>query len=266
MNSFLVSLDIGSALLYGTLVLLLLRSKDDSVRKQLPVAVFVGALTLQFSGFVLRWSIAGYPPVVAWQHAILFSTMLAMGFLLLENAVSGKWRNLLPVAASYAALLCLWAGLSPASLSPLPLSLRSGWLFIHASAAALGQAAFFTGAAASTTRILGSYSPRFSSHAPLMEELSIRAMIAAVLFWGAMIIGGALWADDAWGRYWGWDPVEVWSLLIWLLAALHVHIYFGWKSLHGNFLAIYAILLMVLARFALFVIAALHQTIHWYGR
>jgi ABC-type transport system involved in cytochrome c biogenesis permease subunit len=115
-------------------------------------------------------------------------------------------------------------------------------------------------------RLIGQRIARFEKEISLFDELGVRAMIAAVLLWGAMIIGGALWADDAWGRYWGWDPVEVWSLLIWLLAALHIHIYFGWKSLHGRFLAGYAILLMLLARFALWAIAALHQTIHWYGR
>ncbi len=266
MNNILPILDIGSAIVYAAAAGRTLKVPFEGLRDATFKALIVGALFLQGAAFALRWTIAGYPPVVAWQHAVIFSTMLALAFLTLVSIRSTHWNRLFPAAALYAALLGFWAGTSPAGLDPLPFSLRSGWLFFHASAAALGQGAFLIAGSASTMQLIGGRMARFRQRDEGLEELSIRAMIAAVLFWGGMIVAGALWADDAWGRYWGWDPIEVWSLLIWLLAALHVHVYFAWKSLHGIFLASFAIFLMLLARFALWAIAVLHQTIHWYGR
>ncbi|MBE0644305.1 MAG: cytochrome c biogenesis protein CcsA [Bacteroidetes bacterium] len=266
MNALLSFLDLGSAVLYAAVAVLAFFENGVASRKNYLFPVLATVLLFQIVAFGGRWYAAGYIPAVAWQHAILFSTLLTMSFLFFAVVRNTHWRVILPTAALYSSFLCLWAGLSPANLAALPLSLRSGWLYVHASSAALGQAAFLTAASASSMQLLGMGGKRFSAKVSVTEELSIRAMIASVLFWGGMIIAGALWADDAWGRYWGWDPIEIWSLLIWLLAALHLHAYFAWKSLHGAVLASSAIVLMLLARFALWLIALFHQTIHWYGR
>lgn len=266
MNILLPILDITATVIFAVLAVLAMKTRQAAHPSRADVVLLFSAVSFQVAAFALRWSIAGYPPVVAWQHAVTFSVLIAMSFLLLSVTVSPSWSGILPAAGSLAALLTAWASFSHGKLGPLPLSLRSGWLFVHGSAAALAQAAFLIAASAAIMRLVSRQLNFGEQFIRVTEEYSIRAVIAAVLFWGAMIIGGALWADAAWGRYWGWDPVEVWSLLIWLLAALHVHLFFGWKSLHGKFLAVYSIILMLLARFALWAIAALHQTIHWYGR
>ncbi|MBO0608799.1 c-type cytochrome biogenesis protein CcsB [Myceligenerans salitolerans] len=56
-----------------------------------------------------------------------------------------------------------------------------------------------------------------------MEALSFRLNAVAFVLWTFTIIGGAIWAEDAWGRYWGWDPKEVWSFVVWVVYAAYLH-------------------------------------------
>ncbi|MCA5895265.1 c-type cytochrome biogenesis protein CcsB [Isoptericola sp. NEAU-Y5] len=56
-----------------------------------------------------------------------------------------------------------------------------------------------------------------------LEGLSFRLNAVAFVLWTFTIIGGAIWAEDAWGRYWGWDPKEVWSFVIWVIYAAYLH-------------------------------------------
>jgi ABC-type transport system involved in cytochrome c biogenesis permease subunit len=81
-------------------------------------------------------------------------------------------------------------------------------------------------------------------------------------FWTVTIVAGAIWADQSWGRYWGWDPVEIWSLITWLLlgAYLHLRLFFGFKGMKGMaFLAVcYAVSLLTIF-FLPFLVRGLHS-------
>jgi cytochrome c-type biogenesis protein CcsB len=56
-----------------------------------------------------------------------------------------------------------------------------------------------------------------------LESLSFRLNSVAFVLWTFTLIGGAIWAEDAWGRYWGWDPKEVWSFIVWVVYAAYLH-------------------------------------------
>jgi len=56
-----------------------------------------------------------------------------------------------------------------------------------------------------------------------LEALSFRLNAVGFVLWTFTIIGGAIWAEDAWGRAWGWDPKEVWSFVIWVVYAAYLH-------------------------------------------
>ncbi|MDO8147114.1 MULTISPECIES: c-type cytochrome biogenesis protein CcsB [unclassified Isoptericola] len=56
-----------------------------------------------------------------------------------------------------------------------------------------------------------------------LESMSFRLNAVGFVMWTFTIIGGAIWAEDAWGRYWGWDPKEVWSFIIWVVYAAYLH-------------------------------------------
>jgi cytochrome c-type biogenesis protein CcsB len=65
-----------------------------------------------------------------------------------------------------------------------------------------------------------------------LEKVANRAIVLAFPLWTFAVIAGALWADRAWGRYWGWDPKEVWSFITWVgyAAYLHANVTAGWRG------------------------------------
>jgi cytochrome c-type biogenesis protein CcsB len=124
---------------------------------------------------------------------------------------------------------------------PLPPVLQSDWLSIHVATSVLGYAGFtvaFAGAAIWLARLVlraGSPLVRMLPSADSLDEYIYRAAGFGFLFQTAMIISGAIWADISWGRYWGWDPKEMWSLITWFVFAVYLHarITRGWTGMRA---------------------------------
>ncbi|HVP57872.1 MAG TPA: cytochrome c biogenesis protein CcsA [bacterium] len=103
-------------------------------------------------------------------------------------------------------------------------ALRSYWLYIHVSLAALGETFFAVGFVASLIylgrRAAGGTPDSLAS----LEDLAYRAItIGFPLFTAGALAAGAIWAKRAWGAYWSWDPKEVLSLVVWLVYAAYLH-------------------------------------------
>lgn len=120
---------------------------------------------------------------------------------------------------------------------PLRLVLQSDWLAIHVSTSVFGYAGFtlaFAWAAVWLVkhRLEGSSLARMLPGERALEEYMYRAAAFGFLFQTLMIITGAIWADISWGRYWGWDPKEMWSLITWFVFAVYLHARLtrGWKG------------------------------------
>jgi ABC-type transport system involved in cytochrome c biogenesis permease subunit len=82
--------------------------------------------------------------------------------------------------------------------------------------------------------------------------------------WGTMIASGAIWAEVAWGRYWAWDPVELWSLISWIFYALLLHARMTFRMSPRLFCTL-AIVTAVVVAFSLWGIQYVYETIHTYG-
>lgn len=123
--------------------------------------------------------------------------------------------------------------------NPLPPVLQSNWLKLHVSTSVFGYAGFTLAFAAAVMWLLkqnlgnsgtlGKALPKLN----ILEEYMYRASVFGFLFQTAMIISGAIWADASWGRYWGWDPKEMWSLITWFVFAVYLHARFtrGWTGM-----------------------------------
>jgi cytochrome c-type biogenesis protein CcsB len=121
------------------------------------------------------------------------------------------------------------------AVTPLPPALQDYWLVIHVFVAVLGTGFFATSAALSTAQLfqasresgrLTGRNWRFLSAFPAseaLESLVYRLTTIGFVFWTFTVIAGAIWAEHAWGRYWGWDTKEVWSFIIWVLFAGYIH-------------------------------------------
>lgn len=135
-------------------------------------------------------------------------------------------------------------------------ALRSVWLLIHVSVAFIASALFTIGFSTSVLQLLqerrelaraAGRTPgrgRFMDALPSsvdLERTSYRLHIAAFPLWGFTLIAGAIWAEAAWGRYWNWDPKEVWSFVIWVAYAayLHARATRGWDGRRAAYLAMF---------------------------
>ncbi|HHX75029.1 MAG TPA: c-type cytochrome biogenesis protein CcsB [Firmicutes bacterium] len=123
--------------------------------------------------------------------------------------------------------------------SLLPPVLQSNWLKVHVSASVLGYAGFTLAFAVALMWLLkarlqeGSAFECALPNFAVLEEYMYRASVFGFLFQTVMIITGAIWADTSWGRYWGWDPKEMWALITWFVFAVYLHARFtrDWSGL-----------------------------------
>ncbi|GAB2675893.1 c-type cytochrome biogenesis protein CcsB [Thalassiella azotivora] len=124
-------------------------------------------------------------------------------------------------------------------------ALDSYWLVIHVAAAIISGGMFTVGAAAALLFLLRRRSDRrqardgraggYAGHLPpaaMLERVAHAAHVFAFPIWTFAVIAGAIWAEDSWGRYWGWDPKETWAFITWVLYAayLHAHSTAGWRG------------------------------------
>ena len=133
---------------------------------------------------------------------------------------------------------------------PLPPALQSGWLVIHVFVASTATAFFALGAALSVLQLVRARvearqmaNARIINTLPgssVMESLAYRLNVVGFVLWSFTLIAGAIWAERAWGRYWGWDVKEVWTFIIWVLFAGYIHARAtrGWRGSRAAWLGI----------------------------
>ena len=136
---------------------------------------------------------------------------------------------------------------------PLVPALQSYWLSIHVTAMTLATGIFFVAAVLGImylvaeryrARVAAGKAPdgngllaRIPSSAQL-DKLTYRTVVFGFPIWTFGVIAGAIWADQAWGRYWGWDPVETWAFITWVLYAsyLHARATAGWRGRRAHYI------------------------------
>jgi len=164
------------------------------------------------------------------------------------------WKDLRYLGAYFTGFTVLSLGIVTVNfyvdVVPLPPALQSAWLVIHVLVAVLATAFFALGAGLSIMQLLRSRREvrkveglRFLDTLPgsdVLESLAYRLNVVGFVFWTFTLIAGAIWAERAWGRYWGWDTKEVWTFIIWTLFAGYIHARAtrGWRGDRSAWLAI----------------------------
>jgi len=126
---------------------------------------------------------------------------------------------------------------------PLVPALRSGWLVVHVSAAIISYGAFSVNFALSLIVLLrGRFEFKRIPITEKLDQLAYRTALFAFPIWTFSVIAGAIWAENAWGRYWGWDPKETWAFITWVLYAayLHARATRGWSGKKSAWIAVAA--------------------------
>ena len=206
---------------------------------------------LLFAGVVARGLSASRVP---WGNMYEFSITGALAFSGAYLAALRKhdlrWLGLL---VSIAVLLTL--GTAVAVLyrpsAPLVPALKSTWLVVHVSTAIISGGVFLlANAIAAAYLYLDRMETRggrtaWAKRLPSLEnldQLSYRLVAFVFPLWTFAVIAGAIWAEAAWGRYWGWDPKETWAFITWILYAayLHARVTAGWKGRKAAWLCLLA--------------------------
>ena len=218
---------------------------------RIATAMMILGFLLLFAGVIARGFSAGRVP---WGNMYEFSITGALAFsgayLAALRKYDLRWLGLL---VSIAVLLIL--GTAVAVLyrpsAPLVPALKSIWLVIHVSAAIISGGVFLlanTIAAAylylDTMESKGERTP-WAKRLPSLEnldQLSYRLIAFVFPLWSFSVIAGAIWAESAWGRYWGWDPKETWAFITWVAYAayLHARVTIGWRGRRAAWLCIFA--------------------------
>ena len=240
-----------------------LSGQRNSTAVRLLVAAANLCLTAQL---VLRWWDSGHFPISNLYESLCF---LAWGCTLVQLLVERSWPSpLVPAAATPMALGCVaFASFAlPERLqvaSPLVPALRSSWLVMHVSVIMLSYAALLVGSLLSVAVLLvdreaplelrsssigsGAYRrAQLAVEGPAdlqlsstgfrlseqLDSLSYRTITVGFLLLSVGLVSGAVWANEAWGSWWSWDPKETWALICWLVYAayLHIRLIRGWQG------------------------------------
>ena len=215
----------------------------------------------------VRWIAAGHGPYMMKYEVLSSNAWVAAALLLLL-----LWRRPGLAPAALVALPCIFLTLAVGlftnpEIRHLPPTLRSAWLVFHILFNKLAAGAFLLSVATATLLLLktrrgsGQWLERLPDPAAL-EAYTVRLIGFGLIFWTITIAAGAIWANQSWGRYWGWDPIETWALVTWLGYGIFLHLRFFFK-LRGAAVAWGAIAcfgVCVLTVFILpFVIPSLHS-------
>ncbi len=209
------------------------------------------------AGIAWRWVRIGHGPFLGFYEVVSSYVFVAVLALLCLIAVK---RSLAPVAAVLMPVAFLGLGgamLAPKSDLGITGTLASWWLGIHVAFAKLAFGSFLVAAALAVTYLLRSRREESAPDEDLtsglrlatLDDLTFRFVGSGFIFLGIMIVAGAIWANEAWGRYWGWDPIETWSLIAWLIYAvvIHLRVTMGWRGARFAKVAIAALPVMVFA-------------------
>ncbi|GAA2560885.1 MULTISPECIES: c-type cytochrome biogenesis protein CcsB [Streptomyces] len=227
---------------------------------RIAVSLTVLAFLLAFGGVLTRaLSVERAPWGNMYEFNITFSTT-AVGVYLLLLALK---RNVRWLGLFLTTTVLLDLGLAVTVLytesDQLVPALDSYWLYIHVSTAILCGAVFYVGAVGAILYLFkdayenkivnggrpGTFATSVLERLPAsasLDKFAYRVNAAVFPLWTFTIIAGAIWAGDAWGRYWGWDPKETWSFITWVAYAgyLHARATAGWKGRKAAYLALLA--------------------------
>jgi cytochrome c-type biogenesis protein CcsB len=213
------------------------------------VALTVLGFLLSTAGVVARGLAAGRAP---WGNMFEFTTTALVfvvgAYLLMAWRVGIRWLGL-PVTLLAAVANGLAVTVFYVAVAPLVPALHSVWFLIHIIAAAISGAAFNVGGLMSILYLLkkraedrGTVSGYLAllPTARRIDLLTYRFHAFAFPLWTFTVAAGAVWAEYAWGRYWGWDPKETWALVTWVVYAcyLHARSTAGWRGSKAAVVAI----------------------------
>lgn len=181
----------------------------------------------------IRWAESGNGPFVT-MYEVLISNLFSLGLIFI---LAYKWlpftRSSSLLVLPLLSLIGLWAATSNPATLVLPATYDTALLWIH-----VGVGKIFLGLCLVAFGLAGVLLMQYMTELSLFQtlpaiekrnELAWKFMAVAFVFHSLMLIAGAVWAQDAWGRFWAWDSLETWAFTTWLVLGLSLHARVTWK-------------------------------------
>ena len=206
---------------------------------------------LLFAGLVARGlSASRFPLANMYEFSITGAFIFVTAYLIALRKHDLRWLGLV---VSLAALLTLGTATTLLYVESAPLvpALKSPWLLIHVLAAIISGGIFLLANSIAGAYLILEKIERGKGRGPwasrlpsldTLDQLTYRLIALVFPIWTFSIIAGAIWAEAAWGRYWGWDPKETWAFITWVAYAayLHARVTAGWKGKKAAWLCLIA--------------------------
>jgi len=235
------------------------------------------AVVMGFTGMMLRWyesyllgaDIGHIPVSNLYEVFILFSLITALFYLYYEQLYKTRQIGpfvMLVISAAIGFLLWYTVRRDAAEIQPLVPALQSWWMKIHVPANFIGYGTFSLSAMVGVAYLVkakGYLADRLPS-LEVLDDVMYKAITVGFAFFTIATILGALWAAEAWGGYWSWDPKETWALIVWLNYAAWLHMRLM-KGLRGQVAAWWAVIGLVVTTFAFLGVNMFLSGLHSYG-
>ena len=226
------------------------KRSPGTIYQRIGLSLLVVGWIFHLVATVLRGIAGGRVP---WANMFEFG-LTATSLIIAVFLGSLFWRDLGYLGAFVSGFVLLSLGIVTVNfyvdVVPLPPALQSAWLVIHVFVASLATAFFALGAGLSILQLVRArFEARQMAKAGLLktlpassvlESLAYRLNVVGFVLWSFTLIAGAIWAERAWGRYWGWDTKEVWTFIIWVIFAGYIHARAtrGWRGSRSAWLGI----------------------------
>lgn len=219
------------------------------------IGILCAGLLLHTAAIAVRWVQAGHIPLVHMHESLSFLS-LAMVASFLAAQIKNKLKSLGAFITPITSVLLAAALTQEQQIVPLPPALQSIWLPIHATISIISYAIFTVSFLIAVMYLMQERQIKAKKLGGIFKRLpsldGLDAILGKTLALGFAIltlgiVTGSIWAEEAWGAYWSWDPKETWSLVTWLLyaAILHQRFTVGWRGRRAAIMTIIAFIVLI---------------------
>lgn len=230
---------------------------------------FVGLMVRWYESYLIAPDVGHIPISNLYEVFILFCLITAVLYLHYERLFKTKQLGAFVLIVINAAVgFILWYTLDREAhqIQPLVPALQSYWMKIHVPANFIGYGAFSLAAMVSAAYLL-SEKGILTNYLPskdILDDVMYKSIAIGFAFFTIATILGAMWAAEAWGGYWSWDPKETWALIVWLNYAAWLHLRMV-KGLRGPVLAWWSLVGLLVTTFAFLGVNMFLSGLHSYG-
>jgi cytochrome c-type biogenesis protein CcsB len=222
-----------------------------------------------YESYLVGADVGHIPVSNLYEVFILFCMITALFYLYYEQRYATRQLGafvMLVISAAVGFLLWYTVSRNAAEIQPLVPALQSWWMKIHVPANFIGYGTFALAAMVGVAYLCKSHDI-LADRLPtleLLDDLMYKSIAVGFAFFTIATILGGLWAAEAWGGYWSWDPKETWALIVWLNYAAWLHMRLM-KGLRGQIAAWWSVVGLLVTTFAFLGVNMFLSGLHSYG-